>query len=121
MKHARVLLPALAIACSAKSLTGADVCDLIRLEVEARVVTCTGDKDRAAAAVKSLDAYTCLLPEEDTAIGVHGPSLSDCLAAITAADCDEVDVHADRAEYWLGLDFHCPQYIGTPSDTGAAR
>ncbi len=121
MHTPRLFLVLFLTSCSARSLTGSDVCDLIRQEVEARTLACTGDAALAESAAKSLDTKECLLPADDTAIGVHGPSLADCVEAITKADCAAVATSAQNVDFWLGLDFHCPAYIGTPSDTGAAQ
>jgi len=107
--------------CSAKSLTGEEACELVRVEVRARTVACTGDKALGETAADSLDTLVCLLEDDDTAIGSHSASLTECLGAIHGANCEEVAVHAESAAYWMGLDFHCPSIFNESGDTGAVQ
>jgi|GEM_PF-6265642 len=115
-----LVLPLLA-GCSAKSLTGEQACDQVKLEIQARTQVCTGDKALAERAAESLDHLECYLEDQDTAIAHASSDLVECLGAIHSADCEAVAVHAELADFWLNLAFHCPRIFGEPRDSGLVQ
>jgi hypothetical protein len=107
--------------CSAKPLTGEDVCEDVVIAVAARVAACAGDSAVAAEVRDSFDDLDCLLESADSGTVDAGfRAWYACPEAIGAVPCDAALDNAEDPAFWLGQEFHCASIWGAESDTGAS-
>jgi hypothetical protein len=120
VRHTLVPWMLLLSACSARGLTGDDVCHDVEIAIAARIHDCTGDQEAANDAPDILDDLDCLVEGMDTEeLATWSGGYYDCIGAITQVTCEDVLENQDDANWWLGQDAHCGQIYGVEAaDTG---